>query len=343
MDLSEYKKSIEWDILEASAQRHTILYACCPEPYLDLTYTLVIRRKALFYTVNLISPCVVISFLTVFVFYLPCDSGEKVTLCISILLSLTVFFLLLAEVGVGDLFFQNSDGKKTEDLFHLQIIPPTSLTIPLIGKYLLFTMILVAASVVFTVLIINVHFRNPRTHIMQPWIRSVFLGILPKLLLMQRPWPDREPHLRPVNSFSNPITVSDDTSDERRPFSENRTPPPHLRARVNQRQVFTISQALRRPNSSVQKATDGINYIVTEIKNSKRDKEVALQWKYMAMVLDRFFLYIFTIVSVAGFFLIILDAPSLYEKDVSIPQVCDAPVHPESDKAWLCLFDNDDL
>lgn len=37
------------------------------------------RRKTLFYTVNLIIPCMGISFLTILVFYLPSDSGEKVT------------------------------------------------------------------------------------------------------------------------------------------------------------------------------------------------------------------------------------------------------------------------
>ena len=36
------------------------------------------RRKTLFYTVNLIIPCMGISFLTILVFYLPSDSGEKV-------------------------------------------------------------------------------------------------------------------------------------------------------------------------------------------------------------------------------------------------------------------------
>lgn len=37
------------------------------------------RRKTLFYTVNLIIPCTGISFLTILVFYLPSDSGEKVS------------------------------------------------------------------------------------------------------------------------------------------------------------------------------------------------------------------------------------------------------------------------
>ena len=44
----------------------------------DITFNVTMRRKTLFYTVNLIIPCMGISFLTVLVFYLPSDSGEKV-------------------------------------------------------------------------------------------------------------------------------------------------------------------------------------------------------------------------------------------------------------------------
>ena len=57
-------------------------YTCCVESYLDITFNITMRRKTLFYTVNLIIPCMGISFLTILTFYLPSDSGEKV--CIHI-------------------------------------------------------------------------------------------------------------------------------------------------------------------------------------------------------------------------------------------------------------------
>lgn len=105
-----------------------------------------------------------ISYLSVLVFYLPADSGEKIALCISILLSQTMFFLLISE-----------------------IIPSTSLALPLLGKYLLFTMLLVGLSVVITIIILNIHYRKPSTHRMAPWVRSFFIKRLPKLLLMRVP------------------------------------------------------------------------------------------------------------------------------------------------------------
>lgn len=78
IDLSEFYTSVEWDILEVPAIRNEKFYTCCNEPYLDITFNITMRRKTLFYTVNLIIPCMGISFLTILVFYLPSDSGEKV-------------------------------------------------------------------------------------------------------------------------------------------------------------------------------------------------------------------------------------------------------------------------
>lgn len=68
-----------------------------------------------------------------------------------------------------------------------EIIPSTSLALPLLGKYLLFTMLLVGLSVVITIIILNVHYRKPSTHKMAPWVRKFFITKLPKLLLMRVP------------------------------------------------------------------------------------------------------------------------------------------------------------
>ena len=98
IDRSRYFESVEWEIIAVPGKRNEVYYTGLTEGYVDITYTLLLRRKALFYTVNLIAPCLAISLLTVFVFYLPSESGEKVTLSISILLSLTFFIILLADL-----------------------------------------------------------------------------------------------------------------------------------------------------------------------------------------------------------------------------------------------------
>lgn len=79
IDLSEFYLNVEWDIMNVPAMRREKFYSCCVEPYPDVTFNITLRRKTLFYTVNLIIPCVGISCLSVLVFYLPSDSGEKVS------------------------------------------------------------------------------------------------------------------------------------------------------------------------------------------------------------------------------------------------------------------------
>ncbi|CAF1057451.1 unnamed protein product [Didymodactylos carnosus] len=165
VDLTDYYPSIEWDILYAPAVRHVLLYPCCKDdPYFDVTFSLLIRRKPLFYLVNLVIPCVNIAFLTILVFCLPSDCGEKLTLSIMIFVALQVFYLLLVD-----------------------LIPPTSLKIPLLGKYLLFTLISVNLSLFITIITLNIHWRHPNTHHMPNWVKRLFFEIMPPYVFMSRP------------------------------------------------------------------------------------------------------------------------------------------------------------
>ena len=90
--------------------RNVKIYTCCDEPYLDITFNITMRRKTLFYTVNLIIPCMGISFLTVLVFYLPSDSGEK------------VFIILFISIFLKCIVLKMIDTDHLAQLLHIDFI-----------------------------------------------------------------------------------------------------------------------------------------------------------------------------------------------------------------------------
>uniref|UniRef100_A0A3Q1G4R2 Neuronal acetylcholine receptor subunit alpha-2-like n=1 Tax=Acanthochromis polyacanthus TaxID=80966 RepID=A0A3Q1G4R2_9TELE len=344
VDLKDYWESGEWAIVNAVGTYNTKKYDCCHEIYPDITYYFVIRRLPLFYTINLIIPCLLISCLTVLVFYLPSDCGEKITLCISVLLSLTVFLLLITE-----------------------IIPSTSLVIPLIGEYLLFTMIFVTLSIIITVFVLNVHHRSPETHSMPRWVRRCFLSAVPRWLCMKRPdhelRPGRRRHLTDkllairtpgsCHCTSTWITQESDidlhgyqddchqlASLETKGEANDCDLHPHThdfsrfgvklagRSRISsppsprslgytllpQRQS-TLSLDWDTPpvehglvqsplasvlSPAVVSALEGVTYIAEHLKAEDADFSVKEDWKYVAMVVDRIFLWMFIIVCLLG-------------------------------------------
>merc|ERR1719412_2195895 len=163
-DISSYVSNGEWALLGVPAKRNEVVSECCPEPYLDITFVIKIRRRTLYYFFNLIVPCVLIASMAVLGFTLPPDSGEKLSLGVTVLLSLTVFQQSVSEA-----------------------MPITSLQIPLLGTYFNCIMFMVASSVVSTIMILNYHHRLADTHEMPGWVQTVFLQWLPWLLHMSRP------------------------------------------------------------------------------------------------------------------------------------------------------------
>lgn len=270
------------------------------------------------------------------------------------MLSLVVFFLLLAE-----------------------IIPSTSLAVPLLGKYLLFTMTLITFSIVATIAVENINYRSPATHRMHYFIRAIFIEFLPKYLFMVRPKIEDDEHEEDEGdqhqlldsaqdqyscNFENQLINmrsnyngngnhnnggrrcsfnSMDSADfaaemmktsceeEEEMEAGGGAVHAYMSADHHHHQHHQVHEVNSEDNNGggssydsqasmaaigdeLRKLTTRIQFLSHHKKNLDSYLAVEEDWKYVAMVLDRLFLWIFTIFCIGGACLIILRAPQLY-------------------------------
>ncbi|KAM9857491.1 neuronal acetylcholine receptor subunit alpha-9-I [Aulostomus maculatus] len=159
-DLSDFVENVEWECHGMPAVRNVRMYGCCSDPYTEITYTLLLKRRSSFYIFNLLLPCFLISFLAPLGFYLPADSGEKVSLGVTVLLALTVFQLLVAES-----------------------MPPAE-SMPYIGKYYIATMTMITASTSLTIFIMNIHFCGAEAKPVPHWAKVLIIDYMSKILFV---------------------------------------------------------------------------------------------------------------------------------------------------------------
>lgn len=282
----------EWEIVHKPAKKNIHRnFLRNSTKYQDVTFYLIIRRKPLFYVINIITPCVLISFLASMAFYLPADSGEKMTLSISVLLAQSVFLLLIS-----------------------QRLPETALAIPLIGKYLMFIMSLVTIVVVNCVIVLNFHFRTPSTHVLPNWIKWLFLEKLPRILHMSRAV-DNEPvawqnnlMLRRSSSIGYICKAQEyftiksrselmfEKQSERHGLTPRATPTMAGFGRSGNDNK-DISDQL---HADIKSGIDGTNYIVKHIKEKNAYDEEVESWHLVAQTVDRLCMFIITPVMIFG-------------------------------------------
>ncbi|XP_029382387.1 acetylcholine receptor subunit beta isoform X2 [Echeneis naucrates] len=279
-----YSEGGEWRIIHKPSRK-----SMNDDLYEDMIFYLIIERKPLYYVLNIILPCILITIIAIFNFYLPPDAGEKMGLSINVLLTLTVFLLLLADK-----------------------VPETSLGVPIIVNYIMFTMILVTFSVILSVVVLNLHHRSPSTHMMPIWI---FIHMLPPYLGMLRPkvetplslesMPRREKHKMAISKVADEYFIRKPDTSILFP-KPNRFHPEGMCTDLR-KYIDGPSNYLSLPDE-LKSAIDAITYIAEALQAEKDYEALKEDWQYVAMVVDRLFLWIFVVFTTVGTLAIFADA-----------------------------------
>ena len=153
--------------------------------YSLVRFTLILKRNHLYYLIKIILPFTLVSLVTLFTFLLPPQTGEKLTLNVTILLSLVIYLQLLSEY-----------------------IPKSDDETPILTLFCNANFFLVFLSCIMTVFVLYLYHRPSTSHVacVPSYMRIVFLDYISPWVycsfhrprrgrrpLMKRPSPERRP------------------------------------------------------------------------------------------------------------------------------------------------------
>ncbi|XP_078666386.1 neuronal acetylcholine receptor subunit alpha-9-II-like [Branchiostoma floridae x Branchiostoma belcheri] len=142
----------EWTLLSFDHKINQVEYSCCPGVlWDDITFTITLKRRSTYFIFYILSPSVILAFMAVCGFWLPPHAGSRLSLCITLMLTLSVFL----QVVNGHL-------------------PDSATSIPLMNVFFGATIILVSASSALTIVILSLHFKTFDPKPVPGWLRCIF-------------------------------------------------------------------------------------------------------------------------------------------------------------------------
>ncbi|XP_077977258.1 neuronal acetylcholine receptor subunit alpha-10-like [Glandiceps talaboti] len=292
-----YIRNEQWEMVYNVTQRNVKDYICCPEQYIDVTFYLCLRRKPMYYIYNLIIPCLLLCALSLTGFFMPYSVGVvKASISVTLILSLTVFLLLVAEM-----------------------MPRTSEEIPLIGQYYLATMCLISLSTAMNVAVLNVHGCKRRV---PEWIRLVVLKYIAFMVCMGK-------CIKDTGVLSKELPKD-------KPIVNNlkHSPMPQLRDSIHNMKGTCRQVSLHGIRDPYEDLDDGesrfgkISHYVDQIFKHlqtiqrKNDRKLIIreQWACVAAVLDKALMYLFLSCTLVTSLALLLQDPG-ESKDVCMKKI----------------------
>lgn len=284
IDMSEYVESNSWKILDAPAKRNEQKYSCCPEPYVDLAFKLKFQRRSTFYNYILILPCILLTSITLVLFWIPPESPAKLMLGISIFVA---FFLLM--------------------LLMESCLPPAAATVPLLGTYYCLNMVLITLSSFLNAFVVYMSFYGARRPVPRPMKRILF-HFFGRVLCMDnlvRPYTDPATPTQPPGSrglipqqeCARFLGVNGDGSGSK--WVSDARASTEILVHINRGSGDEQSSQLALINYHLTELMDFVRKYKERLAERDRKEKIAKEWKAAGLVLDRIFflIYLVTIIT----------------------------------------------
>ncbi|XP_067650019.1 acetylcholine receptor subunit alpha-1-A-like [Haliotis asinina] len=257
--LNEYVSNTGWNMISFNKDRWVLYYSCCPEPYITLVYTVTLRRRPLFFIMYLVMPCLIITLVALLGLLVPNESGEKISIGITSLLSMIALLLVLSTW-----------------------LPSTSVEIPLLGWYYAINIVIVSLSVALAVFTLNIHHRGASGHKLPRLVKTLCFSFLARILFINIDQPESTDQnmvhtLIPADDGAMDGGKAAPTLTEGQPCVWN-----------------NVVDILNRLLHTVEKAMD---LHKRRIATQESLDEATYEWKQLAIVLERALTIIFLIVT----------------------------------------------
>ncbi|XP_048589493.1 neuronal acetylcholine receptor subunit alpha-3 isoform X2 [Nematostella vectensis] len=282
----------EWEIPKLTIKKKRIKYTCCPNPYEDVTITMSLVRRPYYYIMNMIFPCSLIACMTYLTFILPAESGERISLCITVLMAMSIFQELTSNK-----------------------LPPSSETFFLLGVYYTVTISAIGLGLAATCIVINFYYKKTE---MPQWMKVLMLGALADILRVERTYL----YYAQKQKISSQINMDSSFLDKIMDGTENSCPDELLSNVDDQEDISDERESIQLENGVKHRRSPIVRLkfkkkavkkqvVSSEAEDTTQAKMWEEEWKTASRVVDRLSLCIGLLLGLCATASIFLQAPRI--------------------------------
>ncbi|KAH3882583.1 hypothetical protein DPMN_006525 [Dreissena polymorpha] len=144
VDITLFSEHPMWDLVDTAAKSEPFAYSW------QVSFSFKLKRRPAYVLVNVVLPILFLSVLNLLVFLLVPESGERVSYCITVLLSIVVFMTIVSAM-----------------------LPRTSKPVPIVSYKLIVDMVISAAITVVTILNLRIYSKDPEIPVPK-WLIGIY-------------------------------------------------------------------------------------------------------------------------------------------------------------------------